>query len=521
MKLSASSFREGRLGAWWEGRAFLTLILLLSAVPLLWPDIPALSDLPGHMGRYKIMLDLDASAHLSRYYEFSWSLVPNLGADLLMVPLGKLLGIELAAKLIVLLIPPLTLAGFAWVAREAHGHLPPSILFAAPFAYGYPFLYGFVNFTLAMGIAFVALGLWLRLGRQNSVRLRAALFAPLSVAVWVAHAFAWGTLGLIAFSFEFCRQRDLGRSIIQGGLHAGFRCLPLAVPMLLILGWQSGEANSATGDWFNLNWKLSSLLSALRDRWLILDMGSVALCLFLIFVALRDRRLTFSKPLALAALLMLAAYILIPRFLFGGANVDSRMAPYLLATALIGIRALPTAPSVSRALALAGLALFLVRTSASTVSFWLHDRSYDAELAALGHVPKGARLVTFVGAKCKESWSQSRLEHLPGLAIVRREAFSNDQWTIAGSHLLRIKEPWTLFADPSQIVTRVPCGPDWMTIDTALQMLPQAPFDYLWLLNPPPYDAAHVKGWKVLWRNGSSALFSIPKAVPAVAPVRP
>ena len=117
---------------WWEQRWFLALVVLATMVPLLYPPVPPLVDLLGHMGRYRVELDLDHSSWLQRYYDFHWAAIGNLGVDLLVVPLGKLFGLELAVKLIVLAIPPLTAAGFLWVAREIHGPKPPTPVLALP-----------------------------------------------------------------------------------------------------------------------------------------------------------------------------------------------------------------------------------------------------------------------------------------------------------------------------------------------------------------------------------------------------
>ena len=119
-------------------------------LPLLWPDVPPLVDLPGHMGRYRVQLDLATSPFLQRFYTFDWALIGNLGVDLAVIPLARLFGLEPAVKLIVLAIPPLTVVGFLWVAREVHGRIPATALFALPLAYSYPFQFGFVNFALAM-----------------------------------------------------------------------------------------------------------------------------------------------------------------------------------------------------------------------------------------------------------------------------------------------------------------------------------------------------------------------------------
>ena len=109
-------------------------MVALSVVPLLYPAVPPLVDLFGHMGRYRVELDLESSPWLRQFYDFRWSAIGNLGVDLLIVPLSAVLGLELAVKLIVLAIPPMTVAGLLWVAREVHHRLPPTALFALPFA---------------------------------------------------------------------------------------------------------------------------------------------------------------------------------------------------------------------------------------------------------------------------------------------------------------------------------------------------------------------------------------------------
>lgn len=119
---------------WWQTRAFVVFAALVSMVPLLWPDVPPLVDLPGHMARYRVQLDGGAHPWLADWYDFRWQLIGNLGVDLLVVPLAKLFGLELAVKLIVLTIPALTVTGLLWIAREVHGRIPATALFALPLA---------------------------------------------------------------------------------------------------------------------------------------------------------------------------------------------------------------------------------------------------------------------------------------------------------------------------------------------------------------------------------------------------
>src|SRR6476620_2674322 len=182
---------------WWERRVTIVLVVLLTMVPLLYPPIPPLVDLFGHMGRYRVELNLHQSPWLQQYFNYHWAAIGNLGVDLLVLVLGPIMGLEPAVKLIVLATPPLTAIGFLWVAREVHGRIPPTALFALPFIYGYPFLFGFVNFTLSVALAFLAFGLWLRLGRLERTKLRGWLFVPISLIVFFAHTYGWGLMGLM------------------------------------------------------------------------------------------------------------------------------------------------------------------------------------------------------------------------------------------------------------------------------------------------------------------------------------
>lgn len=502
---------QATAAGWWARPWVLLLLVLASTIPLLWPDIAPLTDLPGHMGRYRIQLDGAASPSLRRFYDFDWALIGNLGVDLLVVPLAPVFGLERAVKLIVIAIPAMTAAGFLWTAHEAHGRVPPTALFALPLAYSYPFLFGFVNFALSAALAFLALALWLRLSRLGRTGLRTAVFAVISTALWVVHVFGWAILILLAFAAAFAAGRDKGRSIVAATWRAGIDCLPLAPPLLLMVLWRGGESSGETGDWFNMPLKVYYLAKALGDRAMAFDLAAVAAIVIVIFVGTRGKAFAVSRPLGLGALLLALVYVLLPRLLFGSAYADMRLAPYLLAVGTLAIRPAAASPGFVRMLAVAALVFFGARTLATTASFVGYDRRFDAELAALDHVSQGARVAAFVGKQCGTTWSSSRLDHVPALAIVRRAAFVNDQWSMAGAQLLRVEGPDPRFAgDPSQLVAPKGCRhPEWRMIEDALRTVPRDAFDYIWLLDPPPHDARSLAGLRPLWRSGTSVLYRV------------
>jgi hypothetical protein len=509
----SASARQPR--AWWEHPALVLAMVLACGVPLFWPDVPPLVDLPGHMGRYHVQLEIGRSPALAAFYDFRWALIGNLGVDLLVMPLAWLIGLEAAVKLIVIAIPVMTAAGFLWVAREVHGRVPPTAYFALPLTYSYPFIFGFVNFALSMALAFLAFALWLRLARVGRLKLRAALFVPISILLWICHAFGWGTLGVMAFSAELVRQVDAKRPLWKAAPHTALHCLSLAPPVLLMLFWRSGEhVSGVTGQWFKWRLKRDWVLMVLRDRWQYWDEASLAVIgLVLIVGLLYWRKLEYSRNLAASALFLAIVFVCLPRIVFGSNYADMRLAPFVIAAALIAIRYRPAwAGQAGAAFAVAGLLFAGARLAGNTASLWMYDRTYDRELAAIDHIPREARLVAFVGVQCRKGWMMSRLEHLPALALVRRDAFSNDQWSMSGAQLLTARYPddgW-FSRDPSQQVLRQRCGAErWLTLDQSLALFPRDKFDYVWLINPPPHDPALDKGMRPVWQRGTSVLYRV------------
>ena len=504
---------------WWQTRTFVALIALAALIPLLWPTIPPLVDLPGHMGRYRVQLDRGAHPWLGNWYDFNWSLIGNLGIDLLIEPLAPVIGLEPAVKLIVMAIPALTVAGLLWISREVHGRIPPTALFALPLAYSYPFQFGFVNFALSIGIALNLFAFWLRLARLGRLRLRAALFVPLSCALWVCHTFGWGVLGVLAFSAEMIRQHDVRKDRssghwVESWVRAGLGCLPLALPFVLMIAWRSGDhVTGQTADWFHWRAKMNWVTMVLRDRWMALDIASVTILFVILLKGVRDTRVEYSRNLGLSALFLLAVYLLLPRIVFGSAYADMRLAPFVFAIALIALRPKPGLSMRGAAvIAALGLAFFGIRIAATTASYYLYAERYDRVLAALDRVPRGAKMVTFIGRRCRDDWTYSRLEHIPAIGLERRLIYSNDQWSMAGAQLLTARYvPADGFAhDPSQIVTDRYCrGEWWRPIGMAMRWFPRSAFDYVWLLDPPPYDPALNRGLVPIWRSGRDRLYRI------------
>jgi hypothetical protein len=287
----------------------------------------------------------------------------------------------------------------------------------------------------------------------------------------------------------------------------------MALPILIMLIWRSETHGGHTVDWFDWEIKWRWIYSALRDRWKWFDIGSLAVTALLFLYALVSRKLTLSRNLAFSAIVLAVSFAIIPRIVFGSAYADMRLVPYLIAVALLAIR-FRGAPDrkTAQVLAVLGLMFFAARVGANTVSLGLAGRDQTAKLDAIDEMPRGARVISLVGMPCREYWPLLRNGHLGAMVIVRREGFSNDQWLLEGVNLLDLKYRAAGYfaADPSELVRPNRCR-DFLhrTIDQSLAALPRNDFDYVWLIDVPPYDHSLVAGLQPVWRGPGSVLYRL------------
>ena len=489
---------------WWEGRAFLLALMLLAMAPLIIPPLPPLVDLPGHMGRYRIALG--GSPLLDRYYSFHWLLSGNVGGDLIMVPLSSMLGIGAAAKLVALAIPALIVALLWALAREVYGRAPPTLALAVPLIYTQPFLFGFINYMLGVVAALGTLWLFIRLGRTGRLRLRAFLMVPLGIAVFLLHASAWGLLGLMAFAAEWTRRRREGTDRAGAALATIVQLWSLAAPLLLLALWQSGAAGmtrTSYQPWIKLAW----LALIFRDRWIQPD----ALMSILFFAALillwRTREIRWNATFGLGAVLIALAYCAVPFVVFGSAYADTRLLPVMLMAVVLAM-----APPgnehrrIAQGVAIGCVAVAAIRIALVGASFLTAAREQAAVLPALDRIEQGARVAVAVGDQCA-SWALHRSDHLGSLAIVRRDAFSNDQWYLPGSVAVEIHYPAAgkYAHDPVQLLDEGGCAPG--VLDRWMRELPATAFDYVWLLGTAPMPPAQRVRWRPVYAAPGGTLY--------------
>lgn len=471
---------------WWETRAALAAAMLFSVLPLVWPALPPLYDLPDHAGRYHVMADIARSADLQRHWTFEWALVPNLGVDLLVLALAPLFGIIGATKLAVAAIPPLFVLALFTLSRAATGRVSPAIGFALPLAYAAPFQMGFVNFCLSAALALLALAGWITMGRRERPWLRTLVFVPVVFVLWLAHSSGWGVFGVLAFAADWQRQRERGRGIAMGAVAAAIPLAPLAFPIALMIAGPGSEFGiGAEWAWVG---KLLWLMSLLRDRWVWFDLVSTAAILMALYAGARSPTLRFDARLGMPALAMLAMFLALPWLMVGGAYVDMRLLYIAVALALIAIAPRPgpdPRTDAAPVLAVLGALFFAQRMLVATASMALAGQAQAAAERVLPALPRGAAVLVLVKEPCMVAWNSPRFGHLGGLAVIARDAFVNTQWTLAGQQLVRPRHQGAYASDPSQFIRPWDCPEHPPGLARALHGFDTSVFTHVWMLDFP------------------------------------
>jgi hypothetical protein len=315
-----------------------------------------------------------------------------------------------------------------------------------------------------MGLALLLFALWLRLGRLSRRGLRFGLFLLLMPLLWTAHAFGWGFLSLLIFVAACAEAWRLETSWPARCRHVLISCLPLLPPVAIMLAVQPDLAPGATRGFFMWSTKLSSSLVILRNGGSPFDLRSAIFLYTVNLIALISSAARFDRLLGAAAALLAAIFLLMPEILTGSAFAATRLAPFVVAIALLAI-----APRLAgwrlHLVAAGSLAFFLLRMTAQFTHYVDLDRAGTQQLAALDHVPRGSRVFVMASVPCFGNWNKRRMEHLGALAIARREAFANGQWTLPGAQLLTVRYPAApAFAkDPPRSCRRAAAAIAWAT----------------------------------------------------------
>ncbi|TDR88095.1 hypothetical protein [Enterovirga rhinocerotis] len=401
----------------------LALLVVIAIAPMLVAGpVPALLDYPNHLARMSILMR-DGTPDANPHYEVVWSFVPNLAMDAIVPPLGRLVGIEAATLLFLIVSQALVIGGAVSLDLAVKGRIAWAGYAAVLFLYAPPFAWSFLNFQFGLGLALLAFAMWIRQTRRT---LGGALawHALACLVLFVSHLFALGLYGWAIGLYELWRWRQERIPLSQRSWIVLALVLPPAALFAITL-LSGASVGAQTTLWspaskllfgiaangFSRPVSLTILVAIAGGGWLLARRGEL--------------RSIGAGPLLAAGFVVL--YLLMPHRLLDSALVDIRvpLAAALILPAFVEIRFRDRAAQTGTRIAL-GLLLAL-NLSIVTWNQSAYSSTYRAFLASAATLPRGARVLSAYDEADRRGLT-SRLwdlpiHHLPTLAILEANAF--------------------------------------------------------------------------------------------------
>lgn len=428
--------------------ALLAVLAAVSFLPVLLTPIPAMVDYPNHLARMYI-LSQNGTPDANPHYEVAWAFYPNLGMDLLVPQMARLMSVENATRLF-LLVSQLLIVGGALLlewARKGRVHLAGFAALA--FLYCLPFSWGFVNFEFGLGLALWGIAVYLMLA-ERPWPLRFVANGIFVAALYAAHFFSLGIYGATLGLYELWRIRQQRTPYRVAAARLGALALP-ALALFGIMHMTAGSIGSEGTSWF-LGFKLIWSLRIMNGYNLTAAATTgLALMIALLFGARRGV-LKLDPAGSWIAIGFALLYLIIPSKLFGTSFVDLRVIP---AAALIlpAFCSLPLPSRAWRMAALAAISGVILINLAVVLAVWLPYRDdYAAVIESFHKIDRGSRVLVAStddnGDPPFADLTSYPMYYAPTLAVHYANAFVPNLFTEAGKQPVRARESVRRLAIP-------------------------------------------------------------------------
>jgi hypothetical protein len=476
--------------------------MTLVSVPLFSTVLPPVFDYPNHLARMYLLTEGG-----NAFYAMRWEPLPNLAQDLIVPPLARLVPLDLASKLFLVMVFGLIAGGVIWLNRIATGAWRFWPLFAFLLLYNRIFLWGFLNYLFGIGIALSGTGLWLALEpRRSWVRVLASSLVGL--LCYFSHIAALGFYALVILAVEARpaiselhsrRWAVLGRRIATLGIQ-------FVPPAVLYLYWHSMPVGGVSyADFWR---KLDVVFSVFDDYDRVFDVACLALFLCLFGWLAWTRRLGLVPRLGWAICIVFSSYLLMPSQMYGGSGVDHRL-PIAWLLLLIASSA-PRFPTrrFATAIGIVAGSMLVIRLAVIEHVWQQANEVYSADLIGMDALPRGSKLAVAIPPDAIHLVSVPEV-HLPALAISRREAFVPTLFAYPGQQPIALRPPYAALADAAspQLFWAGLTGSDAAEITQLFPVLQQ--YDYIALIGGGPVDVEWNRCLAKFYRQPSLQIFAV------------
>lgn len=386
-------------------------IFVVALLPLLSTPLLPFIDLYNHLARYFVLAHLDQSPFLRQSYAANWSLLPNIGLDLLGTALLRFLPPERAAHVVVITIFAAQYLGVLVFNRVLTGRI--SLIAAVqvvPLLYSFILNWGFANFLFGLGLVFGAAAWWL--GWRDRPWLGVPVAGLFAVAIFFCHGLDFMLYGILVAALEVGlwaqrpvrRLAELAAALVPVAVQA-------VVPILLFAAAATSRARDGLTNadasvdrlyhagalggriWDLLCYRAVTVVRVAEGPSLAFDVIAFGITFGVVVTLIASGRVTIARlawPALAAGVLLVVGT---PPALFGVGYVADRM-PLFLAMLFVGsLSGFEPADRIGR-VALATLAgLTVVRLIAIAVGWQGYATDYQAFRGLAAHVPRHSLVI--------------------------------------------------------------------------------------------------------------------------------
>jgi hypothetical protein len=414
--------------------AIVVLVLLAAAsfLPVLLTPIPAMVDYPNHLARMYI-LSQNGTPDANPYYEVAWALYPNLAMDLLIPRMARLIGVENASRLFLLLSQLLIVGGALVLERVVKGRVHLAGFAALMFLYCLPFTWGFVNFEFGLGVALWGIAVYLSLV-ERAWPLRFVVNAVLVAALFAAHFFSLGVYGATLGFYELWRAHDRKLSYRD----AASRLVMLVIPVLALFGVMQLTAGSigSEGTTWAFEFKPLWLFRIMNGYNLTVSAASALALMISLYFAVKRGVLKLEPAGVWLAIGFALLYLAIPSTLLGTGFADLRVIPAaaLILPAFCSLSLPSRRWTIAALTAVAGIAL---ANLAVVYMVWLSYRAdYASIIESFHKIDRGSRILVGGSGDGEDppfnDLMRYPMSYAPTLAVHYANAFVPNLFTAVG-----------------------------------------------------------------------------------------
>ncbi|HEY5239286.1 MAG TPA: hypothetical protein VIJ62_12960 [Rhizomicrobium sp.] len=419
-----------RKHAWPLAASVMAAAILIA--PLWCVASPAMPDYPAHLATFHLL-----AGGASHYYRIHWAFIPNLAAEIAVPALARFVALGAATKLFLSAAVAMWVMGPALIHRALYGRFGVAPLIAAFFAYNANFMWGFLNYYFAAGLALLVFAAWIATENRRGVFSLAGFMLAVTI-IYFCHVFAAFALLMMIGCFELgvlMAQRPVAfRNVPRQLLSTAIIFIPCAFAFVFL------KPHGADSGHLEFNFAASAMdrvEAMLQWNYDNPAFSLLAVIAAFLLIGLWRRWIVLHRKMIFVLIAFALGAALAPEWAMGGWGVDLRL-PAILCVLVFAAADLQVPPLYAKLLAVVCMGT-LIYCAATLAGNWrYYDRQYSEFRAASQSIVPNAKLLTVLDGDSIGKASDQPYWHMAEFAIIDRGAFTPLMFTTRGQHVVRL-----------------------------------------------------------------------------------